>query len=156
MSNYEEVPPVSFQKALIATNLHSTFLILVFAGIQMMVYLGLSVDYPYVSKAPNRRIVISGLNVLTGALLGQEAAQWYYADVIYVEEGETRFEVYDRAFSYRLAPPWFNMLAVILKNIAFLVADGLLIWRCFHVCGRSFRRITLPLLFFGAEIGELN
>ncbi|KAF9554385.1 hypothetical protein CPC08DRAFT_176591 [Agrocybe pediades] len=36
--------------------------------------------------------------------------------------------------------------------IVFVFADGLLVWRCFHSCGGSFRRALLPIALFTVEI----
>ncbi|KAF4613776.1 hypothetical protein D9613_007358 [Agrocybe pediades] len=45
-----------------------------------------------------------------------------------------------------------SVLQTITENsVTFIIADGVLVWRCFHACGRSFRSSILPITLFILE-----
>ncbi|KAF9551543.1 hypothetical protein CPC08DRAFT_768702 [Agrocybe pediades] len=48
-------------------------------------------------------------------------------------------------------PKGVDILGDITTYIRFAFADGLLVWRCFHACGRSFRRSLLPIALLTVE-----
>ncbi|KAF9548003.1 hypothetical protein CPC08DRAFT_715698 [Agrocybe pediades] len=44
-----------------------------------------------------------------------------------------------------------EIIADLILFAAYVLADGLLVWRCFHSSGRSFRRTLIPISLFTVE-----
>ncbi|KAF9542237.1 hypothetical protein CPC08DRAFT_716970 [Agrocybe pediades] len=45
----------------------------------------------------------------------------------------------------------FVLQTITENGVTFIIADGVLVWRCFHACGRSFRSSILPITLFILE-----
>uniref|UniRef100_A0A8H7XTL6 Uncharacterized protein n=1 Tax=Psilocybe cubensis TaxID=181762 RepID=A0A8H7XTL6_PSICU len=73
---------------------------------------------------------------------------WYSLNWTFVDNGETRETMFIASVQ---APVWTFIIYVMLQFSLPIVADSLLIWRCFHIWGRSLRIISLPLFFLLSE-----
>ncbi|KAF9549378.1 hypothetical protein CPC08DRAFT_823442, partial [Agrocybe pediades] len=51
----------------------------------------------------------------------------------------------------QIIPTGPDVLEGIVLYVGFAFADALLVWRCFHACGRSYRRALLPMLLLIVE-----
>ncbi|KAF8180185.1 hypothetical protein BJ912DRAFT_634111 [Pholiota molesta] len=80
----------------------------------------------------------------------QTGLQWYATKWQFVDNGDTRDSVFVSLFD---TPNWSSIVGSILVFTCFVLADVLLIWRCFFVWNRSFRVISMPLLLLIIEIG---
>ncbi|KAF9554738.1 hypothetical protein CPC08DRAFT_726911 [Agrocybe pediades] len=83
---------------------------------------------------------------------------WKYAELMFCTLGETRLTIYDDGV--RGSPqPFFQIGLQILYNIAqlggIILADGLLVWRCFHACGSSLCAAILPIGLFIVETARV-
>ncbi|PPQ85449.1 hypothetical protein CVT25_006286 [Psilocybe cyanescens] len=115
-----------------------------------MVYAGTM--YLYMSKKPasvNRRIVLSAISTLHLLCLSQFILEWYSIDMNVVVNGDTRETIF--VSTMEGGPPWAWVFSVFLTYSSIVVSDGLLIWRCYHIWGRSLRIILVPVALFVAE-----
>ncbi|PPQ87547.1 hypothetical protein CVT25_008472 [Psilocybe cyanescens] len=76
---------------------------------------------------------------------------WYFLDWVVVINGDTRESIFSGGLGE--SPQWIWVLSDFLVTSSFVVADGLLIWRCYHVWGQSFRAILAPLILLVVEFG---
>ncbi|KAF4614277.1 hypothetical protein D9613_008028 [Agrocybe pediades] len=97
--------------------------------------------------------VVATLYILTALAVSLD---WQYANQVFSIHSPARLQVYTESLNGTLAMLYSEDLQIMF-NIAqfggFIVADGLLVWRCFHACGRSFRKSCFPILSFIAETG---
>ncbi|PPQ74132.1 hypothetical protein CVT25_003590 [Psilocybe cyanescens] len=77
--------------------------------------------------------------------------EWYYLDWVVVINGHTRESIFWVTVGNGLQ--WVFVLNDFLQNSLLIISDGLLIWRCYHVWGQSFRVISAPLILLVAECG---
>ncbi|KAH9478993.1 hypothetical protein JR316_0009457 [Psilocybe cubensis] len=74
--------------------------------------------------------------------------QWYFLNWAFIMNGNIKESIF---FSSLDSPLWVSELLRIIETVIFVISDGLLVWRCYHVWGESKRIISIPLLFFFAE-----
>ncbi|KAF8162114.1 hypothetical protein BJ912DRAFT_1006660, partial [Pholiota molesta] len=74
--------------------------------------------------------------------------QWYNTKWEFINNGDTRDSVFESLY---IVPNWFFVAEDTPAYIAFVLADGLLIWRCFFVWNRSIRVILVPLILVITE-----
>ncbi|KAF8170551.1 hypothetical protein BJ912DRAFT_1083699 [Pholiota molesta] len=68
----------------------------------------------------------------------------------FIGNGGTRNSVFSPLYAN---PEWLVLASDIAIYIVLILADGLLIWRCFFVWGQSFRVILVPSFLLVVEIG---
>ncbi|KAF9536416.1 hypothetical protein CPC08DRAFT_771577 [Agrocybe pediades] len=92
------------------------------------------------------------LYILTAAVVSLD---WKYTNFLFCYV-ITKHDTYFVAVSGPLLS-FTNPNQAVLLNIAqfggFILADGLLVWRCFHACGKSFRQAVLPMGLIIIETG---
>ncbi|KAF4614209.1 hypothetical protein D9613_008027 [Agrocybe pediades] len=92
------------------------------------------------------------LYILTAIVVSLD---WKYTNLLFCYV-ITKHDTYFVAISGPLLS-FTNPNQSVLLNITqfggFILADGLLVWRCFHACGRSFRHAVLPIGFIIIEAG---
>ncbi|PPQ90918.1 hypothetical protein CVT25_007845 [Psilocybe cyanescens] len=141
--------PVNVQEGTISANLNSSMLFNFLMGIYTMVYGGTM--YLYLSKKPanpNRRVVLSAISVLYLLCFLNFIVEWYYLDWTTVTTGDTRQSIFLETVD---GIQWIWILNLFLENFLFIISDGLLIWRCYHIWGQSFRAILAPLILLVVE-----
>ncbi|PPQ89898.1 hypothetical protein CVT25_004841 [Psilocybe cyanescens] len=79
------------------------------------------------------------------------AVNWYYTQVVFIDNGDTRANSF--IASIEDGKPWIFIVSDILDFSVFILSDGLLIWRCYHVWGKSRRVLAVLLVFMLAEVG---
>ncbi|PPQ88151.1 hypothetical protein CVT25_005117 [Psilocybe cyanescens] len=97
----------------------------------------------------NRRVVLSAISALYLLCLSQFIEQWYSIDLDIVINGDTRETTF--ISTVEGGPTWVWVFADFLTYSSFVVSDGLLIWRCYHIWGQSLRIILVPVALFVAE-----
>ncbi|KAF9543267.1 hypothetical protein CPC08DRAFT_770266 [Agrocybe pediades] len=153
MSIPQELPfPVAQQKSLISANLNSTLLFQFLFGI----YTGLfpATLYIYIHKE-NRtqsrdKIIIGNTTALYSAMALYLLSNWLYTNILFCTTGATRLNTFIESVTVDM-PLGEKIVNEVTSFVVFLFADGLLVWRCFHACGQSFRRSLLPIMLFTAE-----
>ncbi|KDR69171.1 hypothetical protein GALMADRAFT_145576 [Galerina marginata CBS 339.88] len=131
-----------FIESVISTSLNSTMLVTFLMGIYTIVYFG-----SLGQRIPTRsyRWCITMLYLLC---VGWFAIQWYIIKWQFVVNGSTRATVFAAIFD---GPTWNMLVLDITTFLMYIIADGLLIWRCFYVWDRSFRIIAVPLFLLLSE-----
>jgi len=133
-----------------ASNLNSFVLYTFLMGIYTIVYFGTLCAY--LTRKINRcRIVISTITALYLLGIFQLALQWYLTYWEFIKYGATRDSVYA---SYFEIPAWSEFMLFFCPLSSLALADGLLLWRCFHVWNGSIRVMALPSFLIFLEIGS--
>ncbi|KDR76720.1 hypothetical protein GALMADRAFT_139613 [Galerina marginata CBS 339.88] len=142
------LPDISIQLSMINTRLNSMMLETFLMGMYSIVYFGTL--YLYLTKpVAQRRTVVIAITLLYVFGLCAFASEWYFLQWFFLKNGETRGTVFLSLF---MLPPWVHLADNIFVFLMLVLADGLQVWRCFYVWGRSFRVIAVPTLLCAAEI----
>ncbi|KAH9477697.1 hypothetical protein JR316_0009923 [Psilocybe cubensis] len=144
--------PQNIQIAAISGNLNAVLVSTLLTGFYSVVYLGTM--YLYISRMPTSQgkiVILSAISLLYALCLVQQAIQWYYINLILIFNGDTRLDI----FFAVLERGSVAVYAVFQFSFCFIfvVSDALLIWRCYHVWGKSFKIIILPLALILGEMG---
>ncbi|KAF9553197.1 hypothetical protein CPC08DRAFT_788265 [Agrocybe pediades] len=165
MSNPDGSPfSVAQQTVFITADINSTLLLQFLFGI----YTGLfpATIYVYIQAAQgahdhgivhkeNRtrardRIIIGSTAMLYGSTAVNVLCNWIYNNAVYSTQGATRADIFIGRVSGAIAVGDLVMMDI-TTFVIFLFADGLLVWRCFHACGRSFCKSFLPIALLVVE-----
>jgi len=119
-------------------------------GIYTLVYFGTLYIYLTTGRAEQSRIVVTIMTMLYMLGIAQFGIQWYICSWNFTTNGDTRETVFVSLFN---GPVWTRLVITITSFSMCILADGLLIWRCFHVWNRSRRVISFLLFLFISEIG---
>ncbi|PPQ97710.1 hypothetical protein CVT26_001899 [Gymnopilus dilepis] len=142
--------PVALEQSEISTNLNANILYTFLMGIYTAVYFGTL--YLYMTRKAHRRgviiAIISSLYVLSVAQL---ACQWWLLVWQFVQNGTTQDSVFNSLFD---PPNWIITATPVFMYLVIILADLLLVWRCFHVWSSSLRVIALPIALLLSEIGK--
>ncbi|KAF9547040.1 hypothetical protein CPC08DRAFT_769529 [Agrocybe pediades] len=126
------------QRAIISANLNSTLLLQFLMGAYIGVF-GATVSI-YVSKTTAYNKLVVGAMIalfITTSIVGDSRVSLFLGSV----------------FGSLAVPP--TVIDQIAQLVGLLFADGLLVWRCFHACGRSLRSL-LPIGLFVVEIVDVQ
>ncbi|KAF9554115.1 hypothetical protein CPC08DRAFT_821904 [Agrocybe pediades] len=153
MSPADNVPfSVAQQKALISAGLNSTLLFSFLFGI----YTGLfpATIYIYIHKE-NRtrakdRIIIGSVTALYLITALINAISCYDTNILFVTHSGNRVELFIESADEEF-PLGVEITSSFTTFLSLLIADGLLVWRCFHSCGGSLRRCLLPIALLTIE-----
>ncbi|KAF4610158.1 hypothetical protein D9613_010201 [Agrocybe pediades] len=150
----DDVPfSISQQKALISAELHPTLLAQFLFGI----YTGLFPVTLYIyTHKENRtksrdRIIIGSITALYISTVLFLVSNWLFTNILFSQTGPTRVDMFWESISGNM-PLGERMVGTVATFVVYLFADGLLVWRCFHACGRSFGRSFLPMALLTVEI----
>ncbi|KAF8155095.1 hypothetical protein BJ912DRAFT_1152140 [Pholiota molesta] len=145
----ELVIPVDIAKSEIGGALIATVLHVFLMGMYIVIYIGTM--YTYVRWKPsNQRIVPAILTIQCLSSTAYTSLQWYELKRQFVDNGDTLDSIF---LSLYATPEWLLLASDLAISIVLVLADGLLIWRCFFLWDRSFRIILLPLFLLCVEIG---
>ncbi|KAF9479880.1 hypothetical protein BDN70DRAFT_993149 [Pholiota conissans] len=102
------------------------------------------------TKTTSRHLIIAAaVTILYLCSLLKLGLAWYSAKHALIDHGDSRDSIflalYDGLHFFIV-----NYVNVIIATIA---GDGLLIWRCFNLWGRSYRIITMPIFLVVLEAG---
>ncbi|KAF9552670.1 hypothetical protein CPC08DRAFT_754627 [Agrocybe pediades] len=153
MSTADDFPlSVTQQKTLISSDLNPTLLLQFLFGI----YTGLfpATIYIYAHKEnrtkANDRIIFGNITALYISTTLYMACNWLYTDILYGTEG-TRVDMVVESIIGAITLG-AEIILEVTSFAVFLFADVLLVWRCFHSCGRSIRRSSIPIALLVVEI----
>ncbi|KAF4610139.1 hypothetical protein D9613_010219 [Agrocybe pediades] len=143
---------VAQQKALISSDFNSTLIIQFSFGIYTGVFAATMYFYIHKENRTRARDVIiigttTALYILTAVNI---LVDWLYTNILLVAQGGTRVEIFLESTNENV-PLGERILGDLTFFFVFLFADGLLVWRCFHACGRSLRKSILPISLFLVE-----
>ncbi|KAF4614279.1 hypothetical protein D9613_008029 [Agrocybe pediades] len=157
-------PSVSSQEGQISLTLSllmlQQFLFGIYTGVLLITL------YGYYGKATGKWIITGTmimLYILTATVVSIDwkYAQIMFCDVISSDVIMPSIDLRSYMYVYALDGPLLSFSNAvqqpIILNIAqfggLILADGLLVWRCFHACGQSFRHTVLPMVLFIIEAG---
>ncbi|KAH9480014.1 hypothetical protein JR316_0006611 [Psilocybe cubensis] len=143
---------VSVQESIISANINSSILLTLLMGVYTMVYGG--TVYVYLNEKPlntSRRVVLSAISALYILAVLDFVLEWYFLNVTLMVHGDTREDIFRATLMD--VPLWLAIIFECIQDFMLVISDGLLIWRCYHVWGRSLKVIALPSLLWLAEIG---
>ncbi|KAF9545347.1 hypothetical protein CPC08DRAFT_769881 [Agrocybe pediades] len=153
MYSTDDVPySVAQQKAKIGADLNSTMVYQFLFGM----YTGLFPASVYIyAKRGNRTrsrdwIIIGNITALYTRAAVYLSINWVYTNILFCTKGSTRVEMFIVSLTGDM-PLGLRIAGDVQGLGAFMFADGLLVWRCFHACGRSLRRSLLPIALFIVE-----
>ena len=122
-------------------------------------------------NASQATVVTATITMLYLLNMAQLAIQWQLLQSSFVDNGETRGEIFITTF---FNPAWATLASQACTAATNILADGLLvsatftipfrfshlklgkIWRCFYAWNRSLLAISLPFFFLVAETGEIS
>ncbi|KAF9552522.1 hypothetical protein CPC08DRAFT_714547, partial [Agrocybe pediades] len=96
------------------------------------------------------RIIIGCITALYLTVLLNNLMNWLYTNILIGTDGGTRIEMFVESVNQKV-PVGESVFAAVTSYLGYILADGLLVWRCFHSCGRSICRSLLPLVLFSVE-----
>ncbi|KAF8160316.1 hypothetical protein BJ912DRAFT_1101230 [Pholiota molesta] len=136
------------EKSEISSNLNATILSAFGMGMYTIIYFGTM--YIHLTRSASKRYIVPAtITALFTCNLLFTAVSWYITKWQFVDNGDTRESVFISLFEL---PHWLNVASNIPYFLSFVLADGLLIWRCFFVWNQSLRAIAAPVLLLTAEI----
>ncbi|KAF8894196.1 hypothetical protein CPB84DRAFT_1304620 [Gymnopilus junonius] len=104
-----------------------------------------------VTKQSNKSwIVIGSMSLSYLAFVIANSVQWYLTKLAFVDNGTSREAIFDTIF---FGTYWGFFLNNVCMFVIFVLADSLLIWRCYNVWNRSIRSVIFPSLLLFFEIG---
>ncbi|KAF8188730.1 hypothetical protein BJ912DRAFT_1042509 [Pholiota molesta] len=141
--------PVNIEESEINTTFNSFALLIFGTGMYTIVYF--QTMYIHFQRSSSKhRLVPATITLLYLSSMIQTGLQWYITKWQFVNNGDSRNSVFQSLIG---TPEWSDVLYNIAAYSGFVLADGLLIWRCFFVWNRSFRVILLLLLLVTIESG---
>ncbi|KAF9540038.1 hypothetical protein CPC08DRAFT_770875 [Agrocybe pediades] len=155
MSTTDKFPySVVQQKAMLSVDLNSTLLFQFLFGIYTSIFLATMYIYSHKENRTRARdIIIIGNNGALYFLIALiTVINWIYTNILYCTKGATRVDLFIESINQDSMPLGMEIINDVIGLVVFLFADGLLVWRCFHACGRSFRRSLLPIVLLIVEI----
>ena len=90
--------------------------------------------------------------MLYGTLAVQTVIQWLYMNQVFCRGGSSRASTF--VLWVTNSVPWITVVSGAMENLGYLIADGVIVWRCFHACGGKIIQFSLPMTFFVIEFGE--
>ncbi|KAF9542234.1 hypothetical protein CPC08DRAFT_824285 [Agrocybe pediades] len=99
--------------------------------------------------ASSKTIIVGSMAALYALTTITVAINWHFTNQRFCTDGGSREQI----FLGPVTSSWMYVFASIVGGGAtFIIADGVLVWRCFHACGQSFRSCALPISLFILEI----
>ncbi|KAF9552668.1 hypothetical protein CPC08DRAFT_768127 [Agrocybe pediades] len=144
MSTTDDFPfSVAQQKALISADLNSTLLFQFVFGIYTGVFLATMYIYSHKENRTRARdmIIIGNTGALYFLIALNTVMNWIYTNILYCTKGATRVDMFLESLTWDMP----------LGEEIILDVTSWVVWRCFHACGRSFRRSLLPIVLLIVE-----
>ncbi|KAF8160308.1 hypothetical protein BJ912DRAFT_1069457 [Pholiota molesta] len=136
------------EKSEIGSNLNASILSAFGMGMYTIIYFGTM--YIHLTRSASKRYIVPAtITALFTCNILITAVNWYTTKWQFVDNGATRQSVFISLFE---PPRWVDLASDIPYFLSFVLADGLLIWRCFFVWNLSLRAIAVPVLLLTAEI----
>ncbi|KAF4612501.1 hypothetical protein D9613_012737 [Agrocybe pediades] len=153
MSSTTDFPfSVEQQELVISADYNATLVFIFLFGIYTGVF-GATI-YIYISRESrtfsNGRVVMGCMIALYATTAVNVPINWFYTSFLLCTKGGTRVEMFIESATEQI-PKGLAVLTDITGVFSFILADGLMVWRCFYACGRSLRRSLFPLCLFMGE-----
>ncbi|KAF4611172.1 hypothetical protein D9613_007340 [Agrocybe pediades] len=139
---------IIYQKAIISANLNSTIFLAMIMGMYFIVFLGTMHIY-FSRKKEHNKAVMGTIIALFLLVLAQVSINWYFVNHAIVEAGDTRFSIFVESTT---VPPAMQIGTMFCQYLGYILADGLMVWRCYQMCGRLWLRVSPTLILFVGEI----
>ncbi|KAF4612517.1 hypothetical protein D9613_012760 [Agrocybe pediades] len=137
---------VTQQRTFINATLNANLLFQFFFGVYTGVFAtSLHIYFHRANRTASKDVIIIGnLSLLYAFTVLYMVLNLFYMNVWLCKDGGTRGEIFVEGAQEAL--PKGVTVSILISSVAgFVIADGLLVWRCFHACGRSLRRCFLPI-----------
>ncbi|KAF4616417.1 hypothetical protein D9613_008479 [Agrocybe pediades] len=146
--------PIKDQISLVSGDLHASLITQFATGIYIGVYLSTAYLYLSHNKSTLSRkcALVSVLTVLFAISMLGTGVNWWCTKLRFDTLLDTRLSIAEGSLEGIGIPRGISISNDVSTELGYLLADGVMIWRCFNVCGRSLRRSLVPLLLFVAEI----
>uniref|UniRef100_A0A8H7XM39 Uncharacterized protein n=1 Tax=Psilocybe cubensis TaxID=181762 RepID=A0A8H7XM39_PSICU len=145
--------PVGIQDV-ISASLNSTLGLNFLMGIYTTVYVGTIARFTVCKRTavPGNSIVLLTITTLYILCFIEVVLQWYFLDRLVLINTNTENSIYWGALGGLQSTWGTRFLNDFCFYALFVVSDGLLIWRCYHVWGRSIIAIIIPSLLLLTEL----
>ncbi|KAF8188743.1 hypothetical protein BJ912DRAFT_1042521 [Pholiota molesta] len=141
-------PTADIEKSEIGSSLNAFILGVFGMGMYTIIYFGTM--YIHLTRSASKRYIVPAtITALFACNILFTAVNWYITKWQFVDNGGTQESVFLSLFEI---PGWMGLATDIPYYLGFVLADGLLIWRCFFVWNQSLRAIAVPVLLLTAEI----
>ncbi|KAF9556246.1 hypothetical protein CPC08DRAFT_103494 [Agrocybe pediades] len=149
-SSNDALPSDAVQRAINSAYLNAGLLYVFLMGAYTTLYP--ATIYVYLKKYQStalsqKRLMIGTLTALYAVVLGQISINCFYLNLIFLIKGDSKLSSFIEAVTITSTPDKPGHALVFLNTISFVIADGIMVWRCFHVCGRSLRGFAWPMCF---------
>uniref|UniRef100_A0A8H7XXB6 Uncharacterized protein n=1 Tax=Psilocybe cubensis TaxID=181762 RepID=A0A8H7XXB6_PSICU len=143
--------PAKVENYTIGGELNSSVLQNCMMGIYTMVY-GVTM-YVCTSRLASRKgpgswTVLTAISALYWINFLNFIVDWYLLYLSFIRSASTKASIFSSMLDI---PKALDVLTSMIEPFLIGISDGLLIWRCYHVWGKSRRIIAVPLLFFFTE-----
>ncbi|KAF8173089.1 hypothetical protein BJ912DRAFT_1079466 [Pholiota molesta] len=139
--------PVDIERSEISDSLNGMLVQAFLMGMYTILYI--ATIYVYFARNSSQRFLVPAtVSMLYLCNLVGFSVQWYNTKWEFINNGDTRDSVFESLY---IVPNWFFVAEDTPAYIAFVLADGLLIWRCFFVWNRSIRVISVSLILVITE-----
>ncbi|KAH9477253.1 hypothetical protein JR316_0011172 [Psilocybe cubensis] len=131
------------------TQLNTIMLQSLLTGVYTVVYGATA--YLYLSKRPQtvaHRAVLAAVTVLYVFSFFNLVVQWIGIDHNIITSGETQNSIFQASLTI---PQWTRVGLGLISNISIVVADMLLVWRCYGMWGNSWKVITVVVALLVIE-----
>ncbi|KAF9554291.1 hypothetical protein CPC08DRAFT_713033 [Agrocybe pediades] len=142
--------PKSFVDAVIDIALNSTVFLTFLMGIYTVVYFGSVYIYLTRRSGDRQRLpIICAITILYMLCIAWFATQWFILRRQFVFNVATEKTIFTAIYNF---PNWIQIVLNVTTFLMYIIADGLLVWRCYRVWDCSFRMTAAPMFFFVGEI----
>ncbi|KAF9555562.1 hypothetical protein CPC08DRAFT_125367 [Agrocybe pediades] len=95
----------------------------------------------------HKPIITGTLTVLYAFIIVQAGIYWRYSSPIFCIEADAKASTFrENAIGIgSTTPSSITLVSYTLELVAFVLADALMMWRCFHACGRVLRKLAIPM-----------
>ncbi|KAF9559278.1 hypothetical protein CPC08DRAFT_818828 [Agrocybe pediades] len=95
------------------------------------------------NRIASRKSIIVGSMIALYALIASNAVLgWYYTIEHFFTYGGSNYQIF---LGPTYSPGVYTFSLIVNSGVTFIIADGVLVWRCFHASGQSIRRSALPI-----------
>ncbi|KAF4610637.1 hypothetical protein D9613_007330 [Agrocybe pediades] len=142
-------PSVSTQKVELAGYLNSNMLTMFLMGIYTIVYCWTFYTYLHSKLATHRKSILGVITVIYVSSVVPSVIFWYQTVMTFIINGDNMDDAFD--FMYN-SPSFLDTINDTCQDLVIILADGLLMWRCYLVWTGGSRYITwIPCVLWIVE-----
>ncbi|KAF9562351.1 hypothetical protein CPC08DRAFT_706726 [Agrocybe pediades] len=137
-----DIPSVSFQKAELDGFVESNMLTVFLTGIYTMIYCWTFYIYLH-RKAAHHISILGVITVIYVLSFVPSAIIWYQTKLTFIDNGDNMLDAFN--FMYNsLSISFLDTITDTCQNLVIILADGLLMWRCYLVWTGSRQIAYIP------------